>query len=784
MNPDYSAAGATGNATHAQAGVITQGGTVTAHGSTGITGAMPGFTCSGSTGSTSFHYWVVANQSGAGQGNGASAPLYVGNTANTCSGTVTGYFPAILPAAEGTVTYDILRTTASGTTFVAPYSGGCGGGSASACGSVIVGKAQGGGSIESFTDNAGSNTTSYSPGALAFVPYLGFWPGNLVLSASVPNNRTAVPVSSFVGEQNLVGGNGVGVVSVNGGYSPSTFSLGGTGGQSGLMGGNAAGLGSIDVHLGGYNTATFLMRGQQANVEGANLKGRLNFIGNNLGGFNNGSIITLVDSTPDKTAATANYRPAMDATDVWIGTDNSSYQARTSIPLALGSPVSISHYINALPDGSSWKERLTSSLKTFTVPVQAPTLNATTGIQVGGAYGSNGQCLLSTGTGSAWGACSGGASSPLSAKGDLFTFGTIAARLAVGTDGQCLTADSTSVLGLKWGTCGSGGGVQDSAVVHNTGVESIAGVKTFTNDANFQGSVTVAGSLSVGGPYQVVSDIPTQVISSTANKTTLAVDTDGKLKVSENGGAVMEVAKVNSAISAAQMPALTGDVTSAVGGVATTIATGAVTPAKVNAVNKQGDGPKFAIAAGTFTTGHYRSTDGTGNAVDSGVVAGPYANTAWIPIPRSGTFWASSATNQATLWKVPLNFPITTSQVSFKVYAADTASCTYEIGILNSAGTVVAHTGSMPASTTFTSAVNRTRAWVGGAVTLQPGLYYIAVTASGSTGCATLASGSGDAVVLFAGNVAVTSGGTLNDIASPPADSPIMQASALNVVVW
>jgi hypothetical protein len=54
-------------------------------------------------------------------------------------------------------------------------------------------------------------------------------------------------------------------------------------------------------------------------------------------------------------------------------------------------------------------------------------------------------------SGSAWVAV-GGSGSPLTTKGDLYTYTTTDARLGVGTNGQVLQADSAEATGLKWAT--------------------------------------------------------------------------------------------------------------------------------------------------------------------------------------------------------------------------------------------------------------------------------------------------------------------------------------------
>ena len=57
-------------------------------------------------------------------------------------------------------------------------------------------------------------------------------------------------------------------------------------------------------------------------------------------------------------------------------------------------------------------------------------------------------------SGSAWVAVGGG--SPLTTKGDLYTYSTTDARLPVGTNGHTLVADSAETTGLKWAAPSSG----------------------------------------------------------------------------------------------------------------------------------------------------------------------------------------------------------------------------------------------------------------------------------------------------------------------------------------
>ena len=210
---------------------------------------------------------------------------------------------------------------------------------------------------------------------------------------------------------------------------------------------------------------------------------------------------------------------------------------------------------------------------------------------------------------------------------------------------------------------------------------------------------------------------------------------------------------------------------------------------QTNSAPTQWSGKEWTGPTATVPTGmDYSLGVGSDNALKCQLASGascmpnPANSTAipWLTFSHGGSnINFSTAANKAIFTGVILNFPKTTTQVSYNVSTVDNTANTYDLGVYsgtaNGACTLQTHIGST-AGTTFASATGwKTTTWTGGAVTLQPGRYYLAYTTSCSSSCATLVGDTGG--FTFAGssggansNVSVTSGGTLPATATCPSD--------------
>ncbi len=437
-------------------------------------------------GTIQYNYFVIANDVTTGW---HSAPLFAGYALTNGTGSVIGQFPHIPPGNTGdVVTYDILRLQPPTTLAVNlpsfPIKGACTGGSVSGCGSILTALAQCSGLVCTFSDaSTSANTSSYSINALNWEPILSFWPAAVVLSGNGSQGYYS-PNAVFdtdPGDVVAVNWNTFPEVIVRScGQAPSSFG----GAMETCSDTNATNITSIGM----------LLNDGLATASSPNgIKGRLNF--ESL--YSNGHhIITLVDSNLGKTTATQNFRPPSDANDTYIGLDNASAGTASAAQLAIGAPVSISHYIGNKGDNTSYLERLTALGKTFNVPVS-----------INGNLTVTGTCT----------GCGGGGSGTV-------TSGTAAQLAMYPANGAAVSGDSA---------------LTDSGTTLNyAGANGIAAAS-----GTFTGNVTVNGQLLVAGPWTVSSPVPGSAMTAAgAGTSSIGLSNDGNFYVSANAGTPQKVA--------------------------------------------------------------------------------------------------------------------------------------------------------------------------------------------------------------------------------------------------
>jgi|LakMenE18May11ns_1017448.scaffolds.fasta_scaffold9953144_9 hypothetical protein len=110
--------------------------------------------------------------------------------------------------------------------------------------------------------------------------------------------------------------------------------------------------------------------------------------------------------------------------------------------------------------------------------------------------------------------------SPLTTKGDLIGYdGTDNVRLAVGTNGQVLTANSSATTGLSWAAAGGGGFPSGTLMLFQQTTAPTGWTKQTTHDN--KALRVVSGSASSGGSVAFTTAFASQGVSGTVGSTTL-----------------------------------------------------------------------------------------------------------------------------------------------------------------------------------------------------------------------------------------------------------------------
>jgi hypothetical protein len=326
------------------AGVIAMGQRLSWSGGEGPQGKIPLFA---DTGKKDYRYYIIPHHAKYGYGN----PLYAGKALSSGVGNISVTTPDI----TGADRFDLLRVTPhTDGREQAPY----GTGNFAVARDVARDSACSEG-LCTFTDSQ-TTLSSYTVAAVTYFPKISFWPGDFVLGSSGDTSSAFGTATLAIDELSA------GVVSVAGASKPVVFAESCTA----LKNWSPA---WIVCESQSYPPSAFYEQGSlvmavKPNNDGGaykNLKGRINF---STLGTGPGHIITLSDSSFEKTIATANNRPTSDVNDAFIGYDYANGNS-AQVGISFGAPRSLSNYIGNAGDGENWKERLTAREKNFAVPV-------------------------------------------------------------------------------------------------------------------------------------------------------------------------------------------------------------------------------------------------------------------------------------------------------------------------------------------------------------------------------------------------------------------------------
>lgn len=261
----------------------------------------------------------------------------------------------------------------------------------------------------------------------------------------------------------------------------------------------------------------------------------------------------------------------------------------------------------------------------------------------------------------------------------------------------------------------------------------------------FLSNVTVNGNLNVAGNINQTSSSPTLWSGKEWTSTTATVPTGMDFSLGVGSDATFHC---QLASGASCMPSGGGAVSSVFGRTGVVTAqSGDYTVAQVT-----GAAPLASpVFTGTPTVPGYvpSSTTVNGNALSGNVTVtstqitpGTSAGSLFFGMPSAvsttSPIACSGTANKAIVWGVSIPFPMKTSNITYYVVGADNSSNTYDIGLYNTSNTQVVHTGPLAGSTFAPTASHYTsQPWTSSGVTIEPGIYYLALTCSAISSTAT-----------------------------------------------
>ena len=566
-------------------------------------GAMQGSFPSGGSGGIAYSYFIVAKDSSKGT---QTSPLQVLNYNSTGSDSIPVRWPRVANGTDS-ISYDVIRTlTPAGVGGVYPYPSGCNGGATSACGTVATNLAQCSGLVCTYTDSGSAVTSTYTILQGNYTGNLIFWPGSIVtVNKSVAvdvehGNVVGVGLSGnpaqIAGECSGYGAGSAGgytacissITSSNNDVPNQTAALVTDGVAAG--GGMALTKGRLNFSMSPWSalqphhiiTLIDAEPGKTRATAGYRPAASPNdtWIGTDVptavsasqGQLAFGapvSITNYIAATGDGT--TQNWKERLNATLKEFNIGVKFDQSVTIAGLASGCLNVASGVIGSTgaPCGSGGGGTGITSLNGLTGSAQSFAQTNDTNVTLGITSAGTTHTFAMGWTGLLAAARGGTGVSDFSFSGNTHKAVTLSGST---TSGDCAKFDRSGNLTDAGAACGSGGGgavssvfgrtgavvaasgdysvsqvtgaAADSAVAHNSGAETIAGAKTFSNDVTLSGNLNVAGNIvqTGAGPWSAEGAYGTMTPAA-AGKSKIGFGANGKLAVSENAGAVTEVAK-------------------------------------------------------------------------------------------------------------------------------------------------------------------------------------------------------------------------------------------------